>query len=261
MSRIAFDAVFGAVITTVFAVLTLTSSVTVYAHEDEHAVTATHAHDPTDIWAIARGGQLYDNWMSVLEANEPKETHPAYPKTSKKKGSATWRCKECHGWDYMGKDGVYAKGSHFTGIKGVRAMVGKSSEVIHKIIMDKTHAFTERMITHSAMEKLGLFLSEGQIDTDRYIDRETKMARGNPRRGARFYQTVCAVCHGFDGRDINFKDPPKAEYVGTVCAKNPWEALHKIRFGQPGVGMVALAVLDIEDLVDITAYCQSLPVK
>ena len=46
------------------------------------------------------------------------------------------------------------------------------------------------------------------------------------------FQTICAVCHGFDGAEV--------EYVGTVCAKNPWEAPHKIRFGQPGVGMVAL---------------------
>jgi hypothetical protein len=37
--------------------------------------------------------------------------------------------------------------------------------------------------------------------------------------------------------------------------------LHKIRFGQPGVGMVALTVLDIEDLVDIVAYTQTLPAK
>ena len=41
--------------------------------------------------------------------------------------------------------------------------------------------------------------------------------------------------------EINFKSQRFPEYVGTVCAKNPWEALHKIRFGQPGVGMVALA--------------------
>ena len=26
-------------------------------------------------------------------------------------GSDTWRCKECHGWDYMGVDGAYAGGS------------------------------------------------------------------------------------------------------------------------------------------------------
>jgi hypothetical protein len=37
--------------------------------------------------------------------------------------------------------------------------------------------------------------------------------------------------------------------------------MHKIRFGQPGVVMVALTVLDIEDLVDIVAFIQGLPVK
>jgi len=45
------------------------------------------------------------------------------------------------------------------------------------------------------------------------------------------------------------------EFIGTVGAGNPWEALHKIRFGQPRVGMVALTVLDI------VAYIQDLPVK
>ncbi len=60
---------------------------------------------------------------------------------------------------------------------------------------------------------------------------------------------------------MNFKTEEKPEFVGTVGRKNPWEALHKIRFGQPGVGMVALTVLDIEDLVDILAYTQTLPVK
>ncbi len=127
--------------------------------------------------------------------------------------------------------------------------------------MDKTHGFTEQTMSHSAMEKIALFLSRGQIDTDRYIDRKSKVARGNPRRGAQFFQTICAVCHGFDGRDINFKTVEKPEFVGTVGRKNPWEALHKIRFGQPGVGMVALTVLDIEDLVDILAYTQTLPAK
>jgi thiosulfate dehydrogenase len=92
---------------------------------------------------------------------------------------------------------------------------------------------------------------------DRYIDRETKVARGNPRRGAQFYQTICSICHGFDGKEINFKTEEKPEYIGTVGQANPWETLHKIRFGQPGVGMVALTVLDIEDLVDIVAYTQT----
>jgi len=37
--------------------------------------------------------------------------------------------------------------------------------------------------------------------------------------------------------------------------------LHKVRFGQPGVGMVALITLPTDDLVDIVAYCQGLPTK
>ena len=219
------------------------------------------AHDVTDIWDIARGGQLYDKWWAVIEADEPEATHPAYPSAGKKSGSATWRCKECHGWDYRGKDGAYAKGSHFTGITGIRGVEGMNVDRLHDIIMDETHGFTDREMPHSAMEKLALFLSRGQLDTERYIDRESKVARGNPHRGAQFFQTICAVCHGFDGKEINFKDADDPEYVGTVARHNPWEALHKIRFGQPGVGMIALFALDIDTLVDILAYTQTLPAE
>jgi thiosulfate dehydrogenase len=41
---------------------------------------------------------------------------------TKKKGNTTWRCKSCHGWDNLGKDGAYASGSYKTGIMGVRAL-------------------------------------------------------------------------------------------------------------------------------------------
>jgi mono/diheme cytochrome c family protein len=235
------------------ALFTLASPPSAIADED--------AHRTTSVWDIARGGQLYDNWMAVTEADKPAQTHSAYPAGSKKKGATTWRCKECHGWDYKGSAGAYASGSHFTGITGVRGVVGMEPKKIHALIMDKTHGFTGQTMPHSAMEKIALFLSRGQLDTDRYIDPKTKVARGNPRRGAQFFQTICAVCHGFDGKEINFKDEKKPEYVGTVAVKNPWEALHKIRFGQPGVGMPALTVLDIEDLVDILAYTQTLPTK
>ncbi len=217
--------------------------------------------DKTNIWAIARGGQLYDKWWAVIEGQAPKTTHPAYPAAGKKKGSTTWRCKECHGWDYKGKDGAYAKGSHFSGIKGVRGAAGLDPGRIREIIMDKTHGYTTKHMPQSAMEKLALFLSWGQIEMDEFIDRKTKTARGNIRRGAAFYQTICANCHGYDGKSLNFGSAKKPEYVGTVAQKNPWEALHKIRFGQPGVGMVSLSVLNTQDQVDILAYTQTLPAK
>ncbi len=229
--------------------------------DDDSEMDISHAHEMTDVWDIARGGELYDNWMSVMEVDAPAETHPAYPAAGEKEGAGTWRCKECHGWDYMGAEGAYSKGSHFTGIKGVRGVAGMDAEAIHAIIMNETHAFTPGMMPHSAMEKLALFLSQGQIDVDQYIDRQTKLARGDAGRGAGFFQNVCAVCHGFDGKKMNFGEESEPEFVGTVAADNPWEALHKIRFGQPGVGMVALNVLAIQDLVDILAYAQTLPTE
>ena len=216
---------------------------------------------PTNIWAISRGGQIYDKWWDVIEAEEPEGTHPSYPANGKQSGADTWRCKECHGWDYKGVDGASGKGPHFTGIKGVRGVEGVDPASIVEIITNDTHGYTEDMIPASAMEKLALFLSFGQIDMDQYIDRATKRVRGNQLRGAQYFQTICANCHGFDGKDMNFGDEDEPEYVGTVAAENPWEALHKIRFGQPGVGMVSLSVLAVQEQVDILSYVQTLPVE
>lgn len=228
------------------------------------SVGPVRADDPaveTNVFAIARGGLLYDNWYAVMERDAPDMTHPAYPAAGKQKGASTWRCKECHGWDYRGAEGAYAKGSHFTGIKGIRGMVGKPVAEVAKMIRGGPHGFTQEMISESALEKLATFVSLGQIDMDQYIDRASKVARGDSARGARFYQTVCAVCHGFDGKELNFSDENKPEYIGTIAQENPWEALHKIRNGQPGVPMVSLAALSIQDQVDILAYAQTLPAK
>jgi len=228
-----------------------------FAHEAEENEPA----DETDIWTIARGGQVYDNWASVLEVDLPEKTHPAYPSAGKKKGADTWRCKECHGWDYKGAAGAYGSGSHFTGIKGIRDMVGMDPKKIHDIIMNDTHKYTEEMIPHNAMDKLSLFVSLGQIDNDLYIDRNTKKARGNAQHGATLFQTICAVCHGFDGKAMNFGDEDEVEVIGTIANDNPWEFMHKARFGQPGVAMVGLVALPIQDVVDILAYAQTLPEK
>jgi len=215
----------------------------------------------TEVFTISRGGQIYDNWMSALEADKPKTTHPAYPKAGKQKGAGTWRCKECHGWDYKGKDGAYSKGSHYSGIKGIRAYDGKKGDDVVKVIRNKTHGYTKAMISDTAAQKLALFVTKGQIDMDKYIDRKTKKVKGDLDRGARLYQTVCSICHGFDGKAINFKSPPKAEYIGTIANDNPWEALHKARHGQPGVPMVSTIALSVQEQVDIVAYAQTLPAK
>ena len=117
------------------------------------------------------------------------------------------------------------------------------------------------MIPRGEMEKLAMFVSLGQIDMDLYVERTTKKARGEARRGAPAYQTICAVCHGFDGKVMNFGDEKNPEYIGTIAHENPWEFLHKARFGQPGIPMISLIVVPVQDVVDILAYAQTLPEK
>ena len=83
----------------------------------------------------------------------------------------------------------------------------------------------------------------------------------NAQRGAAFFQTICSVCHGFDGKALNFKDEATPEFIGTVAKDNPWETLHKIRFGQPGQNMPAFIAFPVQVQVDVLAYAQTLPGK
>lgn len=208
---------------------------------------------------LARGGVLYDNWPEDLGVKVDK-THPSYPQSGKQKGAVTWRCKECHGWDYKGKAGAYSSGSHFTGIVGIRSYANQSPDEIMKILKDDTHAFGS-MIPEDALEALALFVAYGQVDADLYIDRNTKKSIGDPANGGRIYLATCTKCHGDDGKEMNFNKPEDPEYVGTVASKNPWEALHKIRWGQPSERMIALHFLSLKEQLDVLAFCQTLPVK
>ena len=139
-------------------------------------------------------------------------------------------------------------------------MIGQPVSKLKGIIRNKTHGYSEAMIPEIALDNLAIFISRGQIEMAQYIDYNTKAALGDPENGARFYQSICAICHGFNGKNINFKPAGEVpEYIGTVASDNPWETLHKTRNGQPGVPMVALNVLDIQDQIDILAYTQTLP--
>ena len=210
---------------------------------------------------IVQGAVLYDSWYKVIKVDPPKETHPAYAKTKgKQKGSGTWRCKECHGWDYQGKDGAYSKGSHFSGIAGIRAAAGKSAAAIVTSLKGPDHALGGR-IMDADLNAIAAFVLQGQLVVDEVIDRGSKKAKGDAARGARVYTTVCGKCHGVDGKKINFGDEKEPEYVGTVAADNPWETLHKIRFGQPDKEMPALIAFPVQVQVDVLAYAQTLPGK
>lgn len=207
-----------------------------------------------EVAALARGGLLYDNWPKVLQRNPPKKPNPAYPDTGAYLGTGhDYRCKECHGWDYRGKLGAYRTGKHRTGITGIRRSRGKGVQTIKAILADVDHGF-DRLMAESDLDHLALFVSKGQIDMDRYIDRTSRKSKGKPSRGAPVFATVCAKCHGLDGRgDANM------EALGPLSRKNPWETLHKILNGQPDADMLALRAFGIAISLDVLAYAQTLP--
>lgn len=211
--------------------------------------------------SIVRGGRLYDNWYKETGALPPSQPHKAYPADRLPEGArqarmipVTWRCKECHGWDYKGRDGHYG-GDHVraTGIVGVRAMVGKDPMEIMEILQDKTHDYGHLLEARDYLD-LANFLSKGQVDTDAYIDPETAKVDGNPENGTNLYGTICGTCHGQDGKAISTMPP-----LGLVVSKAPWSALHKTLNGHPDEAMPPMRVLEMQQIKDIIAYAQSLP--
>ncbi|MBD3670422.1 MAG: c-type cytochrome [Gammaproteobacteria bacterium] len=233
-----------------------------------------------DVETIAEGGRIYDKWWAEMQLRKPNSTHPAYPSTGKKRGAATWRCKECHGWDYRGRNGAYSQGSHYSGIKGIRAYAGGDEDKVFAILKDRTHRYDDVMLD-GALKVVAAFVVHGQVDTSQYIDDNSKLVIGNAQRGASLFNDNCARCHHDDGRAIDFADGDKTEYIGTLANKNPWETLHKIRHGHPGSSMrmhhrggmgmmhgrwrpgesmpAMLGELTLAEQIDLLAYTQTLP--
>lgn len=58
-----------------------------------------------ELLRISRGGQLYDDWWkTTIDTEKPQKDHPLWKEqnANKRSGYDTYRCKECHGWDYPG---------------------------------------------------------------------------------------------------------------------------------------------------------------
>ncbi|MCK5166187.1 MAG: cytochrome c, partial [Rhodospirillaceae bacterium] len=94
-----------------------------------------------------------------------------------------------------------------------------------------------------------------------FIDRTTKKSKGDAGKGKVIYDTSCYLCHGRDGKAMNFKTADKPEYLGTLSNGNPWETINKIRHGQPNSQMSALGYMGNRAMADILAYTQTLPQK
>lgn len=80
---------------------------------------------------------------------------------------------------------------------------------------------------------IATFVAMSQVETDAYINLKTKKVSGDSMAGS-------------------------AVFAGDAVRDNPWEALHKVRFGHPGTQMPALFGYSLKSAIDVLSYAQTL---
>jgi cytochrome c553 len=216
---------------------------------------------------IIRGAQLYDKWYAVLGVDPPAGNMPIWGRqtTNTRSGADTWRCSECHGWDYKGAQGEYQSGSHFTGFPDLLSLVGNLTiaDIVNHLKggLDPAHDFSA-YLDDGALTQLADFLKNGIIDDSQYIDPiSLRVITPDFTHGQDLYASTCVPCHGADGKKIVFSIEGIDEYIGSIANRDPWRFLHRTRFGVAGTDMPIGFSLgwQPEDGRDLLAYAQTLP--
>lgn len=224
-----------------------------------------------------QGGRLYDRWWSVTGAAAPTTDHPLWAfrpdlTSNSATGSATWRCTECHGWDYKGVNGEYATGPYRTGIPGVFGTTRTIAELVSLlkeppdngggIGVPNGHDYAT-VLDDDRINDLVAFLVGKVIDTDDYLNAGTGQFLGDPVVGQAHYNAMgtfsrCSDCHGPTGGSINFGTPEAPEYLGTIALNEPFHFLHRTRVGFPGIPMLGWIANggDDQGAADMGRYAQ-----
>ena len=236
---------------------------------------------PSDISIVVRGGRLYDNWMSESGSTSTviNDDNPLWARqvSNTRTGPDTWRCKECHGWDYKGADGAYGVNSdHYTGFGGiwntqfdnVQDLVNFLTDGFPMPILGGTttaHNFGGLMNAEDINALANFVLYVRGTDIGDYIKSLGIILTADYTHGQELYNSKpfgiangnCELCHGLDGK---LQVPV---IVGAVANENPWETLHKIRFGQPNSRMPSMeeAGFNVQDATDVVFFAQTLPIQ
>jgi mono/diheme cytochrome c family protein len=230
-----------------------------------------------------RGGMLYDKFY----ASETNWTGPSDGTISAADITGFgdfYRCKQCHGWDLLGKDGAYIgrapKTTRPNVANGIKTFVASASvrelfDAIKKTggravdpatTADGTtgsgdaHPDYGTILTDAQVWDLAKFLKNEVLDVDNLYDFTTTGSypngsiaysnigkNGDVVAGLAFYSSSsCGLttCHGDDGTARLMED----RTLGKFLRDKPYEVHHKVKFGQPGSDplMAATSITDEE---------------
>jgi mono/diheme cytochrome c family protein len=115
--------------------------------------------------------------------------------------------------------------------------------------------------TPNAIQDLAAFLRTQQVDMDLLIDPYTGVSLGDPVEGRELYAESCVNCHGAAGDRLNFGSQTSPLFLADLAVSDPWQTVHKIRFGTPtNVNMPSTEELgwSLARVADVLAYAQTL---
>ena len=217
--------------------------------------------------ALSGGGVLYDKWWTVLGVDEPTGDHPlwATQSTNTRSGPDTWRCKECHGWDYKGADGAYGSGSHFTGFPGILDASSLSSDELLTWLNGEAnpdHDFSAVM-DEMAFDALVTFIQQEMLDSSTYVN-DDGTVNGDPDGG----QALCLLARVLDVMVRMAKHLTLARKTSRCLSarwpmKIPWKSSTRRHLGSPEQPMPAALALGWtpQQVADVVAYSQTLPIE
>jgi len=203
-------------------------------------------------WAESIGAQLYDDWPQAMLQVGPFVRHPLWRGARNALARETWRCVNCHGWDFRGSDGVGGDLGPVPGVPGLRGLVGADRDTIRTLVRADRHGFAQQPLNVEALDYLVSFLARGQRETVELASRANELGADRVEGGQR-YATVCQLCHGPQGDLLNLGTERVPETISSLARRMPWKFLHAVRFGHGGV-MPSFVTLDEKEFLNLLVY-------
>ncbi len=214
----------------------------------------------------SRGGKLYVAWDMAYDKNLPQTRNPLWPENtaSRVPNVLTWRCVNCHSWDYRGSSSntqsFLFKNLDIPGLFGM--MEKTQSEIIPWLTGENNpnHDFSA-YLTEKDLNDLSAFLSTGLVTPNLIANVETNQAFGNLQVGEDSYVEFCSSCHGMEGEKINYGTTEVPTFMGDMAMTNPWRVAHIVRYGHLAANVPPAEALGLpfSQQIDIIAYTQTLP--